>query len=60
MSVITPVRRVAPAAAPRRIRKPGRSLGVLAWLVGTLFVLPVLWMALTSLHSESDAATNPP
>lgn len=25
-----------------------------------MFVLPVLWMALTSLHSEPDAATNPP
>ena len=27
---------------------------------GVLFVLPVLWMVLTSFHSESDAATNPP
>ncbi len=33
---------------------------VLAWVVGVLFVLPVLWMVLTSLHSETDAATNPP
>ena len=35
-------------------------LGVLAWVVGLVFVVPVLWMVLTSLHSESDAATNPP
>src|SRR3954470_1918802 len=35
-------------------------LGVLAWVIGLLFVAPVLWMVLTSLHSESDAATNPP
>src|SRR3954465_7650119 len=35
-------------------------LGVLAWALGLLFVAPVLWMVLTSLHSESDAATNPP
>ena len=31
-----------------------------AWLVGILFVFPVLWMVLTSFHSETDAATNPP
>jgi sorbitol/mannitol transport system permease protein len=35
-------------------------LGVLAWLVGLAFFLPVAWMVLTSLHSESDAGTNPP
>jgi sorbitol/mannitol transport system permease protein len=34
--------------------------GVLAWAIGLLFVSPVLWMLLTSLHSEADAATNPP
>jgi sorbitol/mannitol transport system permease protein len=49
----------------RRRRKPGEHpqawmLGVLAWGIGLLFVAPVLWMALTSLHSEADAATNPP
>jgi sorbitol/mannitol transport system permease protein len=48
--------------APRRPRKPrsGPILGLVAWLVGLLFVLPVLWMVLTSFHSEPDAATNPP
>ncbi|GAA1003278.1 mannitol ABC transporter permease [Streptomyces sp. F-3] len=49
--------------APRRSR-PGRLrgavLGVVTWLVGLVFVLPILWMALTSFHSEADAATNPP
>ena len=35
-------------------------LGVLAWIIGIIFVFPVLWMLLTSLHSETDAATNPP
>nr|WP_219413374.1 carbohydrate ABC transporter permease [Pseudonocardia nigra] len=35
-------------------------LGVLAWFIGIVFVLPVLWMVLTSFHSEADAATNPP
>ncbi|MER5534365.1 carbohydrate ABC transporter permease [Streptomyces mirabilis] len=43
---------------PRRTR--GTGLGLLAWLLGVLFFLPIAWMALTSFHSESDAATNPP
>ncbi|MFI1734658.1 carbohydrate ABC transporter permease [Streptomyces acidicola] len=49
------------SAAPvrsRRIREAG--LGVAAWLIGLLFFLPIAWMALTSFHSEADAATNPP
>ncbi|MEU0845053.1 carbohydrate ABC transporter permease [Streptomyces sp. NPDC005962] len=55
----------APAAisvppATRRAKRRGAALGLLAWFVGILFVLPVLWMLLTSFHSESDAATNPP
>jgi sorbitol/mannitol transport system permease protein len=35
-------------------------LTLTAWLLGLVFVAPVLWMLLTSFHSESDAATNPP
>jgi sorbitol/mannitol transport system permease protein len=48
--------------APRRVQKPRGNalLGIVAWLIGILFVIPVLWMLLTSLHSEADAATNPP
>jgi sorbitol/mannitol transport system permease protein len=34
--------------------------GVVAWLVGIVFFLPVAWMVLTSFHSEADAGTNPP
>jgi sorbitol/mannitol transport system permease protein len=66
MSSITDVGPVAATrtaeGTPRRPRKPRSSplLGLLAWLVGILFVLPVLWMVLTSFHSEEDAATNPP
>jgi sorbitol/mannitol transport system permease protein len=46
----------------RQPRKPrgGALLGMLAWLIGILFVVPVVWMVLTSFHSEEDAATNPP
>ncbi len=44
----------------RKKRGGGVVLSGLAWIVGTLFVLPVLWMALTSFHAEEDAAKNPP
>ncbi|MCX4998987.1 carbohydrate ABC transporter permease [Streptomyces longwoodensis] len=40
------------------VRRGG--LGLLAWLAGIVFFLPIAWMALTSFHSEADAATNPP
>ncbi|MGI3784411.1 MAG: carbohydrate ABC transporter permease [Janthinobacterium lividum] len=36
------------------------ALGLLAWVIGLLFVFPVVWMLLTSLHSEVNASTNPP
>jgi sorbitol/mannitol transport system permease protein len=51
------------ANAPRR---PGQGrtgkvlLGLSAWAVGLIFVSPLLWMLLTSLHAETDASTNPP
>ncbi|MDE9367471.1 carbohydrate ABC transporter permease [Luteipulveratus sp. YIM 133132] len=54
-----------PAATDLEIRhaKQPRS-GVLltgaAWIIAVLFVLPVLWMILTSFHTEQDAAANPP
>lgn len=37
-----------------------RLLTPLTWAVALLMVAPVLWMVLTSFHSEVDAATNPP
>src|SRR3954467_4752672 len=48
--------------APRKKRRErgGAVLGLVAWLGGLLFVLPVLWVVLPSFHSEADAATNPP
>lgn len=36
------------------------GLGLMAWLTGIVFFLPIAWMALTSFHSEADAAANPP
>jgi sorbitol/mannitol transport system permease protein len=47
---------------PKR-RSPRRGnlmVGLLAWLVGIIFIIPIFWMVLTSFHSEENAATNPP
>src|SRR5688500_19628008 len=51
-----------PEGEPRRPRKErgGALLALAAWVIGFLFVAPVLWMLLTSFHSEEAAATNPP
>ncbi|MEP7091570.1 MAG: carbohydrate ABC transporter permease [Nocardioidaceae bacterium] len=40
--------------------KAGPGWALLAWVVTLLFFAPVAWMVLTSLHTENDAATNPP
>ncbi|MFD9814636.1 carbohydrate ABC transporter permease [Streptomyces sp. NPDC059080] len=47
-------------ASLRRRRRANGLLGLAAWLSGIAFFLPVAWMVLTSLHSEQDAAANPP
>ncbi|KUO22695.1 carbohydrate ABC transporter permease [Streptomyces dysideae] len=57
---MTAVTTTAPRRPMLRGRFQGAALGMTAWLAGLLFVLPLLWMVLTSFHSESDAATNPP
>jgi sorbitol/mannitol transport system permease protein len=59
----------APTTNQRRLRRRRRdeptasgfswwALGT--WIVTLIFFAPVAWMVLTSLHRESDAATNPP
>ncbi|WBB61104.1 carbohydrate ABC transporter permease [Streptomyces sp. WMMC500] len=52
--------RAALPPALRKARRRSAGLGLLAWLVGIVFFLPVAWMVLTSLHAETDAAANPP
>jgi sorbitol/mannitol transport system permease protein len=57
-------------AVPVRAREPGRQRfremagnvgwGVLAWVVGIGFFLPVLWMVITAFKPESAAQTWPP
>jgi sorbitol/mannitol transport system permease protein len=44
----------------RKRRHTGIAAGVIAWVIAILFVLPVVFMVLTSFHSERDASTNPP
>jgi sorbitol/mannitol transport system permease protein len=44
----------------KRSRRVNGLWGLVAWLVALVFFVPVLWMVLTSFHTESDAATNPP
>ncbi|HLU57237.1 MAG TPA: carbohydrate ABC transporter permease [Pseudonocardia sp.] len=53
-------RTAAPPVNPPARNATGTLLTILAWVIGVLFVVPVLWMVLTSLHSEENAATNPP
>jgi sorbitol/mannitol transport system permease protein len=59
---MTSITDTAPVPATRDERREGANvwLTLLAWVVGILFVLPVVWMVLTSFHSEAAAATNPP
>ena len=53
--------RTASSSAPARgRRRTGRVWGLLAWAAGLIAIIPILWMVLTSLHSEIDAANNPP
>jgi sorbitol/mannitol transport system permease protein len=47
-------------AREKRQQRAGAALGVLAWVIGFVFILPILYMLLTSFHAETDAATNPP
>lgn len=57
-----------PAQRRRRARRKsddaaesaGLGWTLLAWVLTLAFFAPVAWMVLTSLHSEADAATNPP
>ncbi|HET7477056.1 MAG TPA: carbohydrate ABC transporter permease [Dermatophilaceae bacterium] len=44
----------------RKAQRTGLLLTVVTYFAALLFFAPVAWMVLTSLHSESDAATNPP
>jgi len=53
-------RRTRRTAEPDAAARGGPVWALLAWALTLLFVAPVGWMVLTSLHREVDAATNPP
>jgi sorbitol/mannitol transport system permease protein len=55
-----PVRTREPG--PQRIREMATNVGwgLLAWVVGIAFFLPVLWMVITAFKPESAAETWPP
>lgn len=53
-------RRTRRTAEPDAAARGGPVWALLAWALTLLFVAPVAWMVLTSLHREVDAATNPP
>lgn len=60
-TTVRPSSAEAAATRPRLPRNRGNLLlGLAAWVVGIVFIVPVLWMLLTSFHSENNAATNPP
>ena len=55
------IRRLFPRTAGEDASAPaGPWWAVGTWALTLLFFAPVAWMVLTSLHAESDAATNPP
>lgn len=51
-----------PRARTGRPKRIGRRLALTlgAWVATLVFVLPTLWMVLTSFHQEVDAVQNPP
>ncbi len=57
--VIPPPRRRR-RASDDKAQRGGIAWTLTAWALTLLFFAPVAWMMLTSLHQESDAATNPP
>jgi sorbitol/mannitol transport system permease protein len=46
--------------APRRRRGTNVGIGIAAWIIGLIFLVPILYMLLTSLHHPNDAQTYPP
>ena len=53
-------RRREARATTSRARLGNGLAGLVAWAAAILFFLPIAFMVLTSFHSETDAAANPP
>ncbi|WP_029136138.1 carbohydrate ABC transporter permease [Nakamurella lactea] len=59
-TVSAPVAAVPPASAPGPKKKGGGWITALTWVVAIIFFIPILWMVLTSFHSEADATQSTP
>jgi sorbitol/mannitol transport system permease protein len=55
-----PKSRPAPGPQQQKQRMFNTVWGIVAWIVGIIFVFPVIWMVLTGFKQEQDAASNPP
>lgn len=60
MSTISRQLRRSPATRIRKSERKNTTVGIVAWIAALFFVSPVLWMLLTSFHTEAEAASNPP
>ena len=49
-----------PVNRPARARASSIGLALLAWFIGLVFIVPILYMLLTSLHPAEKAQTYPP
>lgn len=56
-----PTKTVAPTPVkPGKRRTTKLAVGIAAWVIGIIFVVPILYMILTSLHDPAKAQTYPP
>jgi sorbitol/mannitol transport system permease protein len=64
MTATLPSRRThasTPTSAPGSRRNTGtNAVGLSAWIIGLIFIVPILYMLLTSLHTPAKAQTFPP
>lgn len=60
MTTVADAQKGPDSRAAGKHSRAGILLTGLAWFTAVLFVLPVVWMILTSFHTEQDAASNPP
>ncbi len=49
-----------PQAGPARKSRSTLYIGIAAWIIGLIFIIPILYMLLTSLHAPEKAQTYPP
>jgi sorbitol/mannitol transport system permease protein len=59
MAATIPTRTDVPTAGPGGRAKTAAT-ALLAWVIGFIFIVPILYMLLTSLHHPNDAQTYPP